>query len=640
MKNHSEMHIVEGLSCECGHCKHEQSKSKFKKNKIFILQYFFEINRIIFSTLSLIFGLVLNSNFKIIFFILSAIISASDLILGFFKNIIRLRIFNENTLMLVASITAFVLGDYFEGAFIVLLFYIGEFLETVATDNSKKKIADLSGLKSRVAHLISKEGIIDVLPEDVKVGSLLEVKIGESVPIDGVLLGLPCEFDMKAITGESKILSLENGQEVYSGAINVGNPIVIKTTKTYKNSTVEHIISMVEGALTKKSKSQKFIDKFAKLYTPIIFALTIFIATIPPLLDQMSFTKWIYKALSFLVISCPCALIISIPLSFFIAIGTLAKNGVLVKGSYYLEALSNIKTVAFDKTGTITQGNFKIDKIITYNGYTSSKALLLASCLEKYSNHPIAKAFTDKPTFPCDNVEEIQGKGIMGYINGKKVAIGNQKFINDLGVNIEQNFSETVLYLTVENMLVGEIYLVDSIKENASAVIKNLNKLGISKSYILSGDNDITANKVAEEVKVDKVYSKLLPNEKAEKLREIKRTSNGLIMYVGDGINDSPSLAIADVGVAMGTLGSDIAKNTADIVIMDDNLDKIIISFIHAKKIKRTVIQNITGSLGVKFSIMILSILISLPVWVAMLADVGVMLLAILNSLRLGRLKI
>ncbi len=643
MENNNKSIEITGLSCDCGHCQEGKHISKEDNHKrYFLKRYFLDLIRLFSSILLFSIAFLMPDRVRLILFIFSAVIVGYNLIFDLIKKFIKLDFFNETILMLIASITSFILGEYFEGALILILYYTGEFLEHVATDNSKRKIAGLAKLKSNIVHLITKNGTNDVLPETVEVGSLIEVKTGEMVPIDGVLIGLPNDFDVKAITGESKYSTIENSGEVYSGAINVSNTVVIRTIKKYQDSTVEKIITMVEGSLINKAKSQKFISSFAKIYTPLVFGLAVFIAVIPPLIDQMNFIKWVYKALSFLVISCPCALVISVPLSLFVGVGGLAKIGVMVKGSVYLEKIATAKCIVFDKTGTITHGDFKLDKIVSYNYYTDSQVLDFAILLEEKSNHPIAKSLVSYKKCNSDlkviSVKEILGKGIFGIIEDKEVYLGNKKLMLELGIEVEDEFAGTVLYLAVDGVLSGKLYIIDSIKENARKNIEKLNELGVVETYILSGDTELIVNSVADKIGVNNRLSQLLPEQKVEKLNQIKDKHKNVV-YVGDGINDSPSLALADVGVAMGALGNEIATSSADIVIMDDNLEKIPRCITHAKKVKRTVFQNIIGSLFFKFSIMIFSIIFSLPVWIAMFADVGVMLLAVCNSLRVGKVK-
>ena len=629
------LHVDDGLSCGCGNC-HE--KIKVKSSKSIVSKYSAEIIKILISTVFIVLGFVIKTkSFPIIFFCVSALVCGIELLLDCFKNIFKGKVFNEQTLMIVASIVAFVLGESFEGAFIILLYTIGEFLEHVATDNSRKKIAGLSELQTAVVHLVTKDGVKDVSPEEVTIGSILEIKKGERIPIDGVIFKGNAEVDTKAITGESNYAYLKRGEKVYSGAINVGNPIIIRTTKLYKDSTVSRIIDMVEGATAKKAKSQKFITSFAKIYTPIIAILTVLISTIPPLFDEMNFIKWIYKGLSFLVTSCPCALVISVPLAYFIGIGSMAKRGVLIKGSSYMETLSKVNVSIFDKTGTITTGDFKVTKIKIFDSYNKKEVLDYLYAIEEKSTHPISKAIVKslpKLSLIANNVNEMSGLGIYGEINGKKIFVGNHKLMRQKKVKISENIEGAVIYIAIDLVCVGYVVLEDLIKPNAKSTMETLKRLGVKKNFIVSGDKKEIADRVGKIVGVNKVYSELLPQEKVNIVNKFKEEKNASIMFVGDGINDSPSLAIADVGIAMGGLGSEIAIESADVVIMDDDINKVALAMKAAKKIRKTIVQNIFGSLFIKFTIMVLSLVISLPIWLAMFADVGCMLLAVVNSLK------
>lgn len=650
--NHLEMkeHHENLLSCGCGHCGNcvkEDATHLHDTGKSFFKKYSFELFKIgiFFAIFFIALFAPLSEITTIILFLLAGLVSGFKLIVLFIKNLIKKDFLNENTLMLIASVAAFCMGEYFESVLIIVLYNTGELLEHIATDNSRRKIVGLSELKVNIVHLLDKDGRRDVLPEQVEIGCFIEIRKGERVPIDGILVGNTAEFDLKAITGESKYYTVENGEIIYSGAINVGEAVVVKTVKLYQDSTVEKIISMVEGSLSKKAKSEKFITSFARVYTPIIFVATILISVIPPLFDSMNFVKWIYKALSFLVISCPCALVISVPLSFFIGIGSLAKVGILVKGSSNLESLALVKTAVFDKTGTLTKGNFKIDNIVALNTVSIEDVTDYAVVLEAKSSHPIAKAISEykeiNKNLDVTSFLEIPGRGVAGKINGKQVFLGSFKLLSENGVAVfEEIYSGTILYVSVDGKLVGKIYISDQIKENAKLSLKELKQLGITENIIISGDNKLVVKKVADELCIDKNYYELLPNEKVNVLREILGEKQGKVLYAGDGINDSPALAVADVGIAMGGLGSEIVIESADVVIMDDNICKIPASISHARKVRNTVIQNIVGSLAVKLSIMFLSLITTLPVWLAMFADVGVMLLAVLNSLKNCKIKV
>jgi len=632
---------VEGLTCSCGHC-YSQTDHCNKEKKGFLIEYGWEICKSCVSIILLLLACFIKTNqiVKIILFGITVLFSGYELFFNTFKNFFKLNFLNELTLMFIATITAFILGEYFESAFIIILFNFGEFLERIATDNSKRKIAGLSSLKVKTVNVMTKEGLKVMSPQDVPVGSFIELKSGELLAIDGVLLGLPTDFDTKAVTGESKYYTVENGGIVFSGSVNVGYPALIRTTKLYKDSTVEKIISMVEGSLSKKAKTQKFITKFAKIYTPMIFAVAFLLAVLPPLFDEYNFVKWIYKALSFLVISCPCALVISVPLAFFIGIGGLAKKGVLVKGSRHIETLSKVDKVVFDKTGTLTVGEFVIDNIYCENEFSKEDILKIVCSLENKSNHPISKAFKniDSEIICFKGVQEFSGKGIKGVFNDKTYSVGNAKLMIEQGIIVEDT-TENVLYVSENNRLMGKIFICDKVKDEAPEAVCLLKKQGVKSTYILSGDKKEIANSVGKFVGIDKVYSEMLPNEKLEKLRELLNDCNKKVAYVGDGINDSPCIAESDVGIAMGGIGSEIAIETADVVIMNDELRKIPQTIAQSKKIRRIVMQNIIGSITVKMCVMILSVVITLPVWIAMFADVGVMSLAVCNSMRASKTK-
>lgn len=627
-----------GLTCGCSACKHKHGAEDGKEG--FLNEHGFDLIKIIVSSLLLLSTIVFKcgNTVKLVLCVIAYVISAYEIFINCIKGIANKNFLDENTLMFIASVTAFCLGEYREGVFIVVLYALGELLEDVATDNSRKKIAGLSELKSVTARVITKTGFADVSPASVEAGTLIEVRKGDRVPIDGILVGASAEFDMKAITGESKPYVIEDGQTVYSGAINTGNSVVIKTTKLYKDSTVEKIISMVEGANAQKAKSQKFITSFAKVYTPIVVLAALVVAFIPPLFDGMNFTFWIYKALSFLVVSCPCALVISVPLAFFTGIGNMAKNGVLVKGSNYIDALAGVKTTAFDKTGTLTKGEFGVESVKTFSDMSEEEVIAFAAALESKSTHPISKAICarngEESVLKAENVKEISGKGIAGMVKGRKILVGNARLMADNGIEIgNENYYGTVIYVAADGKFAGKIFICDSIKEEARETIELLKNAGVNETVMFSGDNATVCEKVGNQIKIDRIYSELLPEQKAEKLKELKQKNSGKVLFAGDGINDAPSLALADVGVAMGALGSEIAVESADVVIMDDDIKKIPYAIKKSKTIRRKVIENIAGSLAIKAIIMLLTLTTGVPVWMAMFGDVGVMLLAVLNSL-------
>lgn len=629
-----------GIGCNCSHCAAVSEKKAGKSS--FWANYGAEISKLIVSSiiLSISVFFVESELAMLLLSVFALLIVGFDLLLECLRGIAKGEIFGESTLMIIASITALCIGEYTEGAAIIVLFAFGELLEGIATDNSRKRIAGLSELKTSVAHLLSKDGERDVDPAEVEIGSLIEIRRGDRVPIDGVLVAGRAELDMKSVTGESKTVSIVAGDNVYSGALNLGDPFVVKTTKLFKDSTVEQIIALVEGANAKKAKSQKFITSFSKIYTPCVVIIGFLIALLPPLFDGMNFVKWIYKGLSFLVISCPCALVISVPLGFFIGIGSLSRTGVLIKGSSYIERLSSAKIAVFDKTGTLTKGSFVVDAVRAYNGFSEDEVAKYASALERSSSHPVAKAiasFSSADDVTVKDIKEVSGRGMCGEADGRLICVGNLAYMKENGIDAaaSSDYPGTTVYISINGVLAGELLIKDEIKENAKSAIEDLKKCGITKTYMISGDCEEVCKSVGEEIGISEVYSELLPAEKYDKLVKIKDKAGDNVIYVGDGINDAPSLALADVGIAMGGLGSEAAVDSSDVVILDDDLTKIAKSIRYSKRIQRKVKENIIGSLAIKFIVMILSVIpsLTLPVWCAMLADVGVMLLAVANSL-------
>lgn len=605
----------------------------------------FSVIKFVLSGILLLLSIVLSvdKSVKTVLLIAAAIISGYEIALKSFKNLLNKEFFDENTLMLIAAITAFIIGEEIEGVIVIMLYNLGEFLEDLATDRSKEKIAGLAELKSFKANLMLDGKVIETEPPYIKIGSLILVRKGDRVPIDGVIAKGVADFDLKALTGESKLYSKGEGEKIYSGAINLGDAVIVKTEKLYKDSTVEKIIEMVENSAERKAKSQKFITAFARVYTPCVVLLAVLIAVIPPFFDGNDFVKWIYKALAFLIISCPCALVISVPLCFFMGIGALAKRGVLVKGGNYIDALSRVKVAVFDKTGTLTTGDFTVGEIILHNGYSKDEVLKIAASIEQGSSHPISVALKNSVNgelYNACNIKEISGKGVSGEINGIKYCVGNIKILENTNDIVNLDSENNVVFVSADGVLVGEIELKDEIKSESERLIKDLHKLGVSKTVILSGDKRKTTEKTAQTIGADGVYAELLPSEKTEKIAELARNAcKGKVLYCGDGINDAPSVAEADVGVAMGALGSEATVDSADVVISDDNLLKIPYAIKKSKMIRCKVITNITVSIAVKIAIMALSVFTPLPIFVAMLGDVGVMLLAVVNSLSISLYK-
>lgn len=605
----------------------------------------FSVIKFVLSGILLLLSIVLfvDKSVKTVLLIAAAIISGYEIAIKSFKNLLKKEFFDENTLMLIAAITAFIIGEGVEGVIVIMLYNLGEFLEDLALDRSKEKIAGLSELKSFKANLMVNGKVVETEPSDIKIGSLILVRKGDRVPIDGVIVKGVADFDLKTLTGESKLYSKGEGEKIYSGAINLGDAVIVKTEKLYKDSTVEKIIEMVENSAERKAKSQKFITAFARVYTPCVVLLAVLIAVVPPLFDGNDFVKWIYKALAFLIISCPCALVISVPLCFFMGIGALAKRGILVKGGNYIDALSRVKIAVFDKTGTLTTGDFTVGEIILHNGYSKDEVLKIAASIEQGSSHPVSMALKNSVNgelYSVSNIKEISGCGVSGEIGGIKYCVGNIKILENTNGAVNLDSENNVVFVSKNGILLAEIELKDEIKPESERLIRDLHKLGVSKTVILSGDRRKTAEKTAQIIGADSVYAELLPSEKTEKIAELARKNGkGKVLFCGDGINDAPSVAEADVGVAMGALGSEATVDSADVVISDDNLLKIPYAIKKSKMIRCKVITNIVVSIAVKIAIMALSVFTPLPIFVAMLGDVGVMLLAVLNSLSISLYK-
>ncbi|MDR1782503.1 MAG: cadmium-translocating P-type ATPase [Bacilli bacterium] len=584
----------------------------------------------------------LFSEYKLIFYLVSFLICGYDILIKVFKNLIKGQVFDENFLMGIASIAAFAIGQYQEAIAIMIFYKIGEFFQDIAVNKSRRNISELMDLKSDFANRIDNNIIIQVNPDDVKVNDIIIVKPGEKVPLDGIVIDGNSFIDNKSLTGESKLIKVSINDEILSGSINQRGTLKIKVTKRYQDSTVAKILNLLENSSMHKSKTENFITKFSRLYTPIIVLLALFIALIPPLILNNNFYPWIYKALVFLVLSCPCALVLSIPLSFFAGIGNASYHGILIKGANYLEALNNIDMVVFDKTGTITKGNFVVSDIKPIN---ISKEDLIKYALigEYYSNHPIANAIKDYQRNAIDqskisNYQEISGLGISLNYNNKLLLVGNDKLMNQYNISFNKiNNVNTMIYVAYDNLFMGYIEISDEIKASSIVGIKRLLKLGINKIVMLSGDNNDVVQDVAKKIGIKEYFSNLLPQDKVDKVLSFKK--NYKIMFVGDGINDAPVLSMVDVGVAMGGIGSDAAIEAADVVIMNDNINKIAQSIDIAHKTRIIVIENIVLALSIKLLVLLLGILGVATIWEAVVADVGVALLAILNALRILKIK-
>lgn len=575
-------------------------------------------------------------------YIISYLIVGLEVVIEAVENIFKGEIFDENFLMAIATIGAFAVGEFPEAATVMILYQIGELFQDYAVDKSRKSISSLMDIRPDYANVKRENEVLKVSPEEVKIGELIVVKPGEKVPLDGEIVEGKSMLDTSSLTGESMPQDANTGDNVLSGCINKSGLLTIKTTKEFGESTVSKILDLVENASNKKSKSENFITKFAKYYTPAVVIIAVILAVIPPIIIKDAvFTDWLYRALTFLVVSCPCALVISIPLGFFGGIGGASKEGILVKGSNYLEALAQTEIVVFDKTGTLTQGIFEVQKIEAF-GIEKEKLLELAAYAENHSNHPISLSVKDAYKNKIDmqkitQTEEIAGLGVKAIIDGRQVLVGNDKLMEQAKINYEKSTDiGTILYVAIDNKFAGYIVIADKIKEDAKMAIEVLKKNGIKKTVMLTGDKKQVGEHVADILGLDEVYTELLPDGKVEKVEELlkQKSEKGKLVFVGDGINDAPVLALADIGIAMGGLGSDAAIEAADVVIMTDEPSKIGNAMKISKKTMRIVRENIIFSLAVKLVVLILAAYGLSTMWAAVFADVGVSVIAILNSLR------
>ena len=598
---------------------------------------------------------------KLAVFLVSYFVIGGDVLLSAFKNILNGQVFDENFLMAIATIGAFAIGEYPEGVAVMLFYQLGELLQGIAVNNSRKSIVSLMDIRPDYANIKVGEGIKKVSPEEIKVGEIIVVKPGEKVPLDGKIVKGASTFDTSALTGESLPREAKAGDDVLSGFINKNGLIEIQVAKVFSESTVSKILYLMENAGSKKSKTENFITKFARYYTPAVVIAALIVAIFPPLLIQgATFSDWIYRALIFLVVSCPCALVISIPLGFFGGIGGASRHGILIKGTNYLEVLNNLESVVMDKTGTLTKGIFKVTEVnaennIKINDFQNNKTeltkpLLLkyAAHIEKFSNHPIAQSIVSEYENSASKVdenvvkdfEEISGFGIKVNINNHQFLAGNSKLMNLENITFDKKENlGTAIYLAADGKYIGNILISDEVKEDSARAIKGMKENGVKEIVMLTGDNEAIGKNIAEKLGIDKVFTELLPNEKVEKLEEIYKTKSekGKVAFVGDGINDAPVLARADLGIAMGGAGSDAAIEAADVVIMNDEPSKIVTAIKIAKKTKEIVWQNITIAFAIKIVVMALGLFGDATMWEAVFADVGVALLAVLNATRVLR---
>lgn len=579
-------------------------------------------------------------------FLICYAVAGWDIVWKAITNILHGQVFDENFLMTIATVGALILGEHSEGVAVMLFYQVGEWFQSYAVSKSRKSITSLMDIRPDYANIEKDGKLVQVDPDEVQIGDTIVVKPGERVPLDGKIIKGTSALDTSALTGESMPREVEPGMDVISGCINQTGILTIQTTKEFGESTVAKILDLVENASDKKGKTENFISRFARYYTPIVVFAALALAVLPPLILQQSFSVWIYRALTFLVISCPCALVISIPLSFFGGIGGSSKIGVLVKGSNYLESLAHAETVVFDKTGTLTKGSFAVTEIHPVD-MKDTQLLELAAYAEDYSNHPISLSIKSAYGKKIDSsrisdVQEIAGHGVQAVIDGKKILAGNAKLMQKEHIKYSPSSSVgTVVYLACNGKYAGCIVIEDEIKADAATAIKNLKSSGIRKTVMLTGDADAVGKKVAGRLGLDQVYTELLPADKVDRVEDLlkQKSEKGKLVFVGDGINDAPVLARADVGIAMGALGSDAAIEAADVVLMTDEPSKIAAVMKIARKTIRIANQNIVFALAVKFLVLILGAIGKANMWAAVFADVGVSIIAILNAIRAMRVK-
>lgn len=623
--------------CENHHHKHEEEKN----DKVLLARV---ILAIVLFSLAMIFTSA--PTFKISLLGISYLIAGYDILIKALKNIIKGKVFDENFLMGIATLGAIGIKEYPEAVMVMVLYQIGEYLQDKAVEKSQNSITELMDIRPDYANLEKDEDLTKISPYEVKIGDTIIVKTGEKIPLDGIIIDGTATLNTSALTGESRPREAKIGDEAISGCINTNGLLKIRVTKEYGQSTVSKILDLVENASSKKTKTENFITKFAKIYTPVVVLAALFLAILPPLIFGSNFSVWINRALTFLVISCPCALVISVPLGFFAGIGGASKCGILVKGSSYLELLSKPETIVFDKTGTLTQGCFKVIKIVQQEGTTKEELLELTAYAESYSNHPIALSIKKAYDKNIDKnriseISEIAGNGVRAEINGCSILVGNENLLKNHNISYQKaNETGTIVYTAKNSKFLGYIVISDKLKEDAQKAIMELKKLKL-QTVMLTGDTEDSGLTVAKKLNLDKAYTQLLPIDKVDKIEDIieQKTKNKSVIFVGDGINDAPVLTRADVGIAMGGLGSDAAIEAADVVIMDDKPTKVATAIKIAKQTLTIVKENIAFALGIKVLFLILGAFGFVTMWGAVFADVGVTLIAVLNSLRALKIK-
>lgn len=600
--------------------------------------------KIIIAALIYVLALIMPLSFQVELglFVVAYVIAGGDIVLKAMRNIVRGQVFDENFLMTVATFAAFILGEYSEAIAVMLFFQVGEFFQSYAVNQSRKSIAKLMDIRPDYAHVLREGKLETIAPEDAKVGEIMVIQPGERIPLDGLVVKGFSNIDTAALTGESMPREAALGDEIISGCINLSGVLHAEIISEFANSTVAKILDLVENASTKKANIENFITRFARYYTPIVVIIAVLLAILPPMLmSGESFNEWVYRAITFLVISCPCALVISVPLSFFGGLGAASKCGVLIKGSNYLEALAKTKYVVFDKTGTLTKGCFEVSQIVPI-GIKSEKLLEAAAYAEAHSTHPIATSILKAYGKELDlsylsEVRECPGQGVLAKLSGQEIAVGNYKLLEAMGIKIEKpQVLGTVVYVVIAGKYVGYLVIADKIKDNTAEAIIKLRQAGIKKTIMLTGDREIVAQEIANLAGIDEYYAELLPADKVEIIEKLLavKAKGAQLLFVGDGINDAPVLARSDIGAAMGGIGSDAAIEAADMVIMNDDLSKIATAMQISRKTLQIAKENIAFAIGVKVLVLGLGAMGFVSIWAAVFADVGVSVIAILNAIR------
>ena len=611
----------------------------------------------IMSFLLLLIGILLDnyikqdffkSYFRFVWYLIAYLPVGFPVLKEAYETLKKGQFFTEFTLMCVATLGAFAIGEYPEGVAVMLFYAIGELFQSAAVNRAKGNIKALLDVRPSSANVLRNNSYQTINPEEVAIDETIQIKVGEKVPLDGILISERSSFNTSALTGESKLKSIKEGEQVLAGMLNLEKVIEVKVTRKFVDSSLARILDMVQNATAKKAKTELLIRKFAKIYTPIVFFLALAVVIIPYFfVSNYVFNDWLYRALVFLVISCPCALVISIPLGYFGGIGAASRHGILFKGSNYLELMTKVNTVVMDKTGTMTKGVFKVQKVEVAENVDQNELIKLLVALEKKSTHPIAKAVVENEksnehNYEATEIEEISGHGLKGIVNGKIILAGNTKLLRKFDITYDKKIDqivESIVVIAIDNQYAGYVLIADEIKEDAVAAIKQMHANGITKIVMLSGDKNSITQKVAQQLGIDTAFGDLLPEDKVQKVEELKKDKRNVIAFIGDGINDAPVLALSDIGIAMGALGSDAAIETANVVIQNDQPSKIVTAMKIGKATKNIVIQNIALAFLVKIIVLILGAGGLATMWEAVFADVGVALLAILNAVRIQRMK-